>query len=195
MKNRVKIVLIAMFAFQFIVSCCNCESSETFENHYSEVSIIAYDTSGFSVVEATENVFKNAFGLGILVGSEAIKVSSSLQFFKELGFGSALAFQCDCDENKFLYPDPLSKLVIYAIDPDTLVKTIVTENFNMRSYDDTFISVDAFFELREEWHDGFQLTLVSSDNLPDQVIFMAEVFLASGKSFTNQTATVHFISN
>ena len=194
MKNKVTIVLSVMFMFQFIVSCCNCDPTETFENHYQELTIFAYDTSGFNVKEATENAYKNAFGLGVMVKFESIKVSDSMNCYSNLGFGTALAFSdCDCVGDEFLYPDPLTKLVIYALDPVSLEKTVITERFKIQFYDDSLISIDSFFEQREEWHDGFQLTLVAYNELPDTIIFVAEVFLESGKSFINQTNIITFI--
>jgi len=194
MKNKVAIVLSVMFMFQFIVSCCNCDPTETFENHYNELTVIPYDTSGFSVKEATDNVYKNAFGLGVMVNFETIKVSDSMSFYSNLGFGTALAFSdCDCVGDEFLYPDPLAQLVIYALDPVSLEKTEITERFKIQSYDDSLMSIHAFFKQREGWHDGFQLTLVDYNGLPDTIIFVAEVSLESGKSFINQTNIITFI--
>lgn len=193
MKNKVLIVLSVMFTFQFIVSCCNCDSTETFENHYNELAIIPYDTSGFSVKEATEDVYKNAFGLGVMVNFETVKVSDSMRFFCDMSFGTALAFSCDCEGDTFLYPDPLAKLIIYALDPISLERTVITERFKIQSYDDSFVSIDVFFEQRQEWHDGFRLTLVDYNELPNKVIFVAEVFLESGKSFINQTSVISFV--
>jgi len=195
MKNKVWIVLSVIFTFQFIVSCCNCDPVQTFENQYDDVTVVAYDTSGFSVEEVNGEVYKNAFGLGVMVNFETIKVSSAINMFAPMGFGTALAFSCDCIGDEFLYPDPLTKLVIYSIDPVSLEKIDVTENFKMPSYDDQLISVDEFFKQRAVWHDGFQLTLVNYENLDDEVIFEAEVFLESGKSFKKQTAIIKFINN
>lgn len=192
MKNKVLIVLATMFLSQMFFSCwpCDCSPSETFENNYIDVSITPYDTSGFNPEIIVDKAFKNAFGLGISVIFEPIKIACSFKTLSNLGFTSAMA--CSCAEDKYIYPDPISYINIYIIDTQTDLKIDVTNNFKIYSYSDELISLSDFFEKREIWHDGFQIELIEYDTMPNSVIFIAEVFLESGKTFSNQTEIVKF---
>lgn len=193
MKNKVLIVLSTMFLSQVFFSCCDCPISETFENNYTNVSIIPYDTSGFNTEIVIDKVSKNTFGLGLLVNFETIKVASNFKKLSSLGFNSALAFSdCDCIGDEFNYPDPIDNFKISIIDTQTEQNMYVTENFKIYSYSNELITLNDFFNQRENWHDGFQIELVAYDSMPNSVIFMVEVFLESGKTFSNQTEIINF---
>src|SRR3989339_658107 len=49
-------------------------------------------------------------------------------------------------------------------------------------------------EIREEWHDGFQLDLLDYKTIPDNAVFIAEAFLESGLMFTAETPEIYFKS-
>lgn len=195
MKNKVLIVVSIMFLTQLFFSCwrCNCPTPETFENNYTDVSIIPYDTSGFNYEVVNDTVNKNTFGLGILVNFETIKVAFNFKKLATLGFNSALAFSdCDCVEDEFIYPDPINNFNIYMLDTQTEQRTDITQNFRIYSYSNELIPLNEFFEQRENWHDGFQIELVEYDSMPNSGVFEVEVFLDSGKTFSNHTGIINF---
>jgi len=194
MKNKVLIILSAMFLSQMFFSCwgCDCSAPSTFENNYTDVSIIPYDTSGFNPEIVVNKAYKNAFGLGISVIFEPIKISYNLKIFSDLGFTSAMAFSCDCETDKYIYPDPIDYMNIYIIDTQTEQKIDITDKFKIYFYSNELISLNEFFEQRENWHDGFQIELVEFESIPNSVIFIAEIFLESGKTFSNQTEIINF---
>lgn len=194
MKNKVMIVLAAMFLSQMFFSCwgCDCPAPSTFENNYTDVSIIPYDTSGFNPKILVNKAHKNAFGLGISVIFEPVKIADNFKLFSGLGFTSAMAFSCDCAGDKYLYPDPIDYVNIYIIDTQTDQKIDVTENFKIYFYSNELMSLSEFFKQRENWQDGFQIELVAYETMPNAVIFIAEVFLKSGKTFSNKTQVVNF---
>ena len=109
-----------MFLSQIFFSCCDCSPTSTYENNYTDVSIIPYDTSGFNNKIVVDKVYKNTFGLGISVIFEPVKISDNSKLFSGLGFNSALAFSdCDCIDDKYIYPDPIDYINIYIIDTQT----------------------------------------------------------------------------
>ncbi len=186
MKNKVFIVLSTMFLSQMFFSCwgCDCPTPEIFENNYTDVSVIPYDTSGFNYEVVNDTVAKNTFGLGVLVNFETIKIASNFLKLSALGFNSALAFSdCNCPGDEFVYPDPIDSFNIYIINLETEQKVDITQNFRIYSYSNELITLSEFFEQRENWHDGFQIELVEYDSMPNSGIFEVEVFLESVQPF------------
>jgi hypothetical protein len=54
------------------------------------------------------------------------------------------------------------------------------------------MGLEEFMQIREEWHDGFQLQLSDYQWVPNDVVFEAKVQLESGITFTGQTKLIHF---
>lgn len=188
MRNKVLIILLLGFMLQIIISCCNCGDSYTYENNYTGLTVTAYDNSGFYAEIATDTVYKNAFGLGVLVNFESKLAENNAN----LGFGFAMAFSCECVSDEYLYPDPISGMKIYCIDQIDGQKLDVTDCFLIQGYNGEFLALEDFFAQREEWHDGFQIELAESDLIANSVVFEVEVFFESNKSFVAQTDIVKF---
>ncbi|GAF05135.1 hypothetical protein [Saccharicrinis fermentans] len=188
MRNKVLIILVTGFLLQVIISCCDCGDPHTYENIYTGVTVIPYDNSGFYPEIVVDTVYKNAFGLGVQVDFESRQYANHIN----LGFTSAMAFQCDCIEPDYLYSDPINHMEIFMIIPNSQVETNVTDLFQIYNYTNELISLDDFFAQREEWHDGFQIELVKYESIPKSVIFKVEVFLESGNSYLDQTNILNF---
>ena len=190
MKNKVVTILFLGFLSQIILSCCDCGEAFTYQNLYTGVTIIPYDISGFNAEIATDTVYRNAFGLGVMVNFEtklAVNAPKS-----GLGFNASMAMSCDCVEDKYVYPDPISHFDLFMINQSNGQKTKVNQYFKILGYNGEPISLEEFFPQRQEWHDGFQIELVTFDSIPNSVIFEVEVFLMSNQSFNGQTEVVNF---
>lgn len=190
MKNKVLTILFLGFLSQIILSCCDCSEAFTYQNLYTGVTIIPYDISGFNAEIATDTVYKNAFGLGVMVNFETKLAVNAPK--PGLGFNAAVAISCDCVEDSYVYPDPISHFDLYMIDAFNGEKTKVNQHFKIVGYNGELISLEEFFPQRQEWHDGFQIELVTFDAISNSVIFEVEVFLKSDRSFTGQTEVVNF---
>ncbi|MBS4061081.1 MAG: hypothetical protein KG029_11840 [Bacteroidetes bacterium] len=188
MRNKVLIILVVGFLSQILISCCKCGDSFTFENIYTGVTVIPYDNSGFAPKIAIDTVYKNAFGLGVLVNFESKPYAN--HFYLSLGFDAAMA--CDCIGDEFIYPDPISHMEIFMINQMNGQNLNVTDHFQIYGYTGELMTLDDFFVQRQSWHDGFQIELVKHDSIPMSAIFSAEVFFKSGKSFIGQTTIVNF---
>lgn len=192
MRQKVFIILAILSLSQLLISCCDCDPTLTYENTYKDVTIIPYDISGYNTVIAEDTVYRNAFGLGISVGFDSKVYANTTFSISSLGFSSAQAFSCDCLGDQYLYPDPIDYINIYIDDQQTTDRIDVTHCFEINSYSGETIALPDFFEQRESWHDGFQIRLVKHEQIPNSVVFIAEVFLVSGKTLTNQTEIVNF---
>lgn len=190
MRNKVLTILLLGFVSQIIISCCDCGETFTYENIYTGVAVTPYDNSGFYSEIATDTVYKNAFGLGVQVNFESKLAENNIDL--GLGFSSAMAFSCDCIGDEYLYPDPISYLMIFMIDQVNGQKIDVTDYFQIQGYNGDLIALKDFFAQREEWHDGFQIELVEHDSISNSVIFEVAVFFESSKSFIGQTDIVNF---
>lgn len=183
-------LLLVVFLSQLINSCIfHCPDPAAYENIYTEVSITAINTAGFYPTEVSDSVYKNAFGLTILVNFESNQIAAA-QPLTFPGFKTAFALSCDGDT--YLYPDPIKTLEIYAVDPNNSERINATRWFSIYGYNSDLLGLEEFMKIREAWHDGFQLELSDFQLVPDKVIFEAVVQLESGITFTGQTKLIHF---
>ena len=195
-NNMIKKSLFLLLLFVLVklfVSCdSRCGGSATYENIYNNVTIKAFNTAGFQSIPVEDSVFKNTFGLTISMNFETNQVARNKIPFQS-GFSSAMALECT--STTYLYPDPLDIIEIYVVDTKTQVKQNVSRCFGIYGYGGNgTMTLEEFFEIREEWHDGFQLDLLDYKTIPDNAVFIAEAFLESGLMFTAETPEIHFKS-
>jgi len=193
MRNKTLIILAVIFLSQVVISCCDCGSPVTIENLYTDIKVTPYDNSGFTPEVAKNKVYKRAFGLEIYANYESKIYAQNSTSLSNFGFSSAMAFSCNCDySDEYLYPNPISHMRIFIDDLQSEQRIDVTDCFQIRSYEGDNVSLDVFFENKDDWHDVFQIELVTHDSIPNAAIFIAEVFLESGESLKNQTDIVNF---
>lgn len=192
MVKKTFLVLLIFFIIQLIISCifCNCEDAVTFEVNYNSVEITPINTAGFSDEIVNDSIYKNAFGITILIYSDHTLINSVSNNYT-LGFSTA--FACSCEDDTYIYPDPISHVDIFIIDTETNERTNVTDYFGMPVDNNEHVSLEQFFNERADWHDGFQFELVNFNPIPNSVIFVTEAYLESGKMFTNETTQINFI--
>jgi hypothetical protein len=190
MLKKTILLLLGVFVLQTINSCIfRCPDPVTFENIYNGVSITAYNTAGFYPTEVSDSVYKNAFGLTVLVNFESTPIAAAWK--KAIPrFNTAFAFSCEGDT--YLYPDPIQTLEIYALEPNNPEKINATSWFSISGYNSDLMGLEEFMQIREEWHDGFQIELSDYQWVPNEVVFEAKVQLESGITFTGQTKLIHF---
>lgn len=191
MFKKVILILVVLFSIQVLISCifCDCQDPETYEITYTSVNVTALNTSGFTDQEVTDSIYKNAFGLLVAMNSDFTLMHTVSPNFT-LGFSTVMA--CSCEEDTYIYPDPLTNINIYVVDTDTNEKINVSEKFKIRSYYDGLISLDEFFAQRENWYDGFQFELVDFNTIPNSSIFIVEAQLESGIILSSETQQVNF---
>lgn len=184
-------IVLFLFSIQVVTSCIfHCPEPMSYENSYNSVSIEAYDNSGFYPQIVNDTVYKNAFGLAVMVNFESVQISE-LNFYKLNFFNTAMALNCENDN--FTYPDPISHVEIFITDTKTGEINNATEFFMTESYmSGQLISLEQFFIEREEWHDGFQFQLVNWDSIPNSAIFTAKAYLESGQLFLQETEQINF---
>jgi hypothetical protein len=189
LKKSIFLLLIA-FLSQLIPGCLfRCPDPATYENIYTGVTLTAFNTAGFYPSEVVDSVYKNAFGLTVSVNFESKQMAAAkLRLIPEIK--SAYAFSCE--EDTYLYPDPINTLEIYAVNPDNSERMNATSWFSIYGYNSDLLGLDEFMKIREVWHDGFQIELSDFQSVPDDVIFEAVVQLESGTTFTNRTKLIHF---
>jgi hypothetical protein len=192
MIKKTFLVLLTFFIIQLIISCifCTCDDAVTYEVNYNSVEITPMNTAGFSNEIVNDSVYKNAFGISILIHSDHTLINSVSNNYT-LGFSTALA--CSCEDDTYIYPDPVSHVYIFIIDTETNERTNVTDYFGMPVGNNEHVSLKQFFNERAYWHDGFQFELVNFNPIPNSVIFVTEAYLESGKMFTNETKQINFI--
>lgn len=176
---------------QSLSSCfwsCNCPEMSTYEIEYNNVDITAYDTSDFGYSPVEDSVYKNAFGLGVLVSSTQNKIG--MVQIGSFGFSNAMA--CDCMGSEYRYPDPIDNAVIYMTNIESGIEQEVTEFFEISGYDGVPIALETFFMNRYDGHDGFQFKLAQYDEVPNSVIFRVEISLESGTVFSDETDQINF---
>jgi hypothetical protein len=190
MFRKVLFIIGLFFLVQVITSCLfHCPEPGTFENRYYAVQIEARNTSGFYDIPVTDSVFKNTFGLIVAVNFESVQIANKGFSFQV--FNTAMAFSCVGDT--YLYPDPIDYIEIYVLDTKTQIRQKVSECFGVYGYSTSEpMTLDEFFEIREDWHDGFQFELIDYKTIPDDAVFIAEALLESGQIFTAETAEIHF---
>lgn len=54
------------------------------------------------------------------------------------------------------------------------------------------MTINELFEIREEWHDGFQVDMSEYDNIPDSSVFTVIILLESGTELIEQTQEITF---
>ena len=194
--QKTLLLLVLLFTLQLAVSCgddCVCPGAETYEVDYREVNITPYNTAGFVARVVEDSVPKNAFGLEIQVDFDLTKISYQ-PVSLPAGFGYSYALACDCVGPEYVYPDSLDYLTIRMTDVATDEAQDVSSWFaTYAGYgSDELISLEAFFQSRAEWHDGFRLELIKYDAVPRAAVFVVEAYLTSGKTFATQTIPIHF---
>ncbi len=183
-------LLLLVFLLQLIPSCIfRCPDPGVFENIYTDVSITAINTAGFYPSEVSDSVYKNAFGLTVVVNFEWKQIAAT---WKKAIPRFKTAFALSCDGDTYLYPDPIKTLEIYALDPNNSERINASSWFSIHGYNSNLLGLEEFMQIREEWHDGFQLELSDYSLVPNDVVFEAVVQLESGITFTGQTKLIHF---
>lgn len=185
------LVLVVLFSIQVLISCifCNCNDPETYSITYTSVNVTPINTSGFTDKEVTDSVYKNAFGLSVYMNSDFTIMHTAIPNFT-LGFSTVMA--CSCEDNTYIYADPLDYISILMIDSETEQITNVSQNFRVQSYYSELITLEQLFAERENWYDGFQFELIDFETIPNSVIFRVEAYLESGTLFTSETQQINF---
>ena len=99
-----------------------------------------------------------------------------------------------CVDDTYLFPDPIKNIELFITDKLNDEELNATELFKIKDYNQELVSLEDFFIIRDEWHDGFEFELTEYQNLPDSATFKVEVYLESGIIFTEETETVYFIN-
>jgi len=191
LKKSLQLILF-VFTLQIVTSCfVECGEPKTFEINYNSAVIIPCNTSGFYYKEVEDSVFKNTFGLIVGVESELIQIAENHKLNLSI-FKSAMALSCVDDT--YLFPDPIKNIELFITDKLNDEELNATELFKIKDYNQELVSLEDFFIIRDEWHDGFEFELTEYQNLPDSATFKVEVYLESGIIFTEETETVYFIN-
>lgn len=196
--NKKVIIIFLIYFIPFLATCCftcDCDPIKTFESTYNDLDIRAWDTSGFENKEVVNSAYKNAFGLTISVQFELNQISYSKPIWNisSFGFTSAYAMsECDCPMDEYINLDPLASIKINVINLETQEITDVTDNFTTYNYNGEQMTISELFEIRDEWHDGFQLDMSEYDNIPDSSLFSVIISLESGAELIKQTQEITF---
>lgn len=194
MKKTI-IVLGLIYLIQFTISCipCDCNPPQTFEIIYYDITVTAYNTAGYQNNIVEDTIYKNAFGLTVTVDFDLITIAKLMNPKGKAGFNIATAWSCSCVEDKFEYTDPIDRIEIFVIDPKTQETVEITNNFAIYEYSkEELISLEEFFNNREDWHDGFQFELVEFELIPNSTVFRVDIYLESGTRFTKETDQINF---
>lgn len=196
--NKKVIIIFLIYFIQFLAtSCfpCNCDPIKTFERTYNNLEIKAWDTSKFQNKEVINSAYKNAFGLTISVQFDLHQISYSKPILdiSAFGFTSAYAMSdCDCPEDKYINIDPIASIKINVTNLETQETIDVTDNFTTNNYNGEPVTINKFLEIRENWHDGFQVDMSEYDNIPNNSQFKIIVSLESGAELVEQTQEITF---
>lgn len=190
MNSKSIIVLVSIFVLQSITSCipCKCDPPATYEVTYDSITIIPWNTSGFNATEVADVAYRNAFGLSLTANFEPQKIACH-----SLGLGFSAAMACSCADDKYLFNNPVAYADIFMTDLANGEQTEVSALFGAYGYGDELITLEELFEIRQEWHDGFQFELTTFEDVPDAVTFTVDLYLESGIKFTEQTKEINFI--
>ncbi len=197
MIKKITTVLGMLFFTQFLLSCfpCKCPQPKSWEVHYSELTVTAYNTSGFQYKDVEDTVHRNAFGLGVSVSSDLIELAGGGSSGSFGGFGYANALSCDCIADEYTYSDPIDYMEIFVTDTKTSEVWEVTDLFTTYSGSDgNLVRLDEFFKQREDWQDGFQMELAEYKSIPHSAVFRVDAYLKSGKMLSKQTQLIHFFN-
>lgn len=180
-----------LFAFQFLFSCiCNCDKINDYQVTYTEVDVTGLDTSGFSNTKVVDSVYRNSFGLEVLMSFVYTEISEAINF-RLYGFNSASAFSCDCIGPEYVYPDKMEGIEIFVISEGR--EELKTSAFSIQNYQGDWLSLPEYFQIKEDWQDSFQIQLTNYEAIPDRASLKIEVVMTSGKNFTASTKTFTFI--
>jgi hypothetical protein len=190
MLKKTLFVSLFIFLSRLLISC-TCPEVYTYEIEYTDVEIVAYDTSGSQEKEVQDSVFKNTFILRTHMLSQERQLAVATP-----GFSSARAISCP--ESTYLYADPISGINLFMIDPENQLRKNANAFFLTYSYhQDKSILLEEYMTDStnmgaEYWIENLQLELISHDSIPQSAIFEIEVQLQSGKLFTSHTPEIHF---
>lgn len=195
--NKKIISLCLLYFFQLIASSCdpcNCDPAKTFERTDNGIELKAWNISGLQNEEISNPINKNSIGLSISIESELNQIVSSKSKlnFRAFGFASAYALSCDCDPDIFINVDPIESILITVVDTETKEIRNITNNFTTYSFNYKELTIRELFEVKPDWHDGFQLDLTKYDNIPDASIFIVKIILQSGIELVEQTQEINF---
>jgi len=193
MIKKIIIVLAILFLGQLIMSCifCNCNDPETYEVNYTSIFVTAFNTAGFMNTEVEDSVYKNAFGISVSVASNYVISTNTESSYFTLGFNSVKA--CSCVDDTYIYPDPISFVEILVTDTETNQTNDVTSNFRAQSYYyNHVITLEQYFDERQQWDVWFQFDLVDLENIPDEAIFTINLYLESRTSLSEETKQINF---
>lgn len=192
MIKKVLLILAIIFSLQVTMSCifCNCPDTNTYDVIYNSASVTAINTSGFNYETVTDSVYKNAFGLEILISYDQVLSTTNNSSYFTLGFKPLMA--CSCNSNEYLFPDPVSDIQIFSINTLTNESVNVTSDFEVPVWHDEGMSIQGYIEQGIEWLTYLQVEMVEHEEIPSSVIFRVEVTLQSGTIFTDETSQVNF---
>ena len=195
MIKKTFIVLGLIYLVQFAISCipCDCPGAETFEIDYYDLKVQAYNTAGFHDDIVEDTIYKNALGLIVTVEFDLINIAQLNSTEPSFCFNYGALWACSCVEDEFQYPDPIDRMEVFVSNVQTLETVEVTSSFSIYEYSkEELISLEEFFNNRENWHDGFQFELTEFDLIPNSAIFTVDTYLKSGVKFTKKTEQINF---
>lgn len=197
--NKKVITIFLIYFIQFLgTSCfpsCDCDPIKTFERTYNGIELKAWDTSGFQIEEVINSAYKNAFGLTISVQFDLNQIASSKPKLNMSSFGYTSAYavsDCDCPSDEYINIDPIFSIKINVTNLENEEIIDVTDNFTTYSYNGEQLTISELFEIREDWHDGFQVDLSEYENIPDRSLFTVIILLESGTELIEQTQEITF---
>ena len=197
MIKKAVLILTVIFITQILFSCimtCDCPDIIEYNVSYESVKIKALNTSGFQYTEVADSVYKNAFGLEIIVLSDLTELRKIESSSYNLGFNSAQA--CSCLDNTYNIPDPILAIEIFVVDTEINHRINVTNKFEMPSYDNETIPINQMIQtqmnLDNYWINDFHCQLINSEGIPNSVIFVMEIHLESGIILSDETSQVNF---
>lgn len=189
---RVIFVLFLFNIAQFFLTACDLSGggeSGTYSKSYHSLSVQAWDTSGFQSILASDSVTKVAFGLTINVNFDLEEVAINELHLSSFGFSSVMA---DPVPPEYINIDPMESLEIIATDKQSGLDYVVTDNFVSYNFAGNQMTIAELFDNLEEWQDGFQLDLNSSENIFTRTVFAINIQLESGKILTTDTEEILF---
>lgn len=197
MNSKSLVVFVGIFVIQTISSCCNCDEAFNYNVQYNSLTISPVNISdGLINSEVIDTAFRDSFGLEVLINSELLLAANSSEIFRSFGFSSANA--CSCPKDEFQVLDPVTSVDIYVTDVKNSIESKVNSLFNVITSDiegAQSASLEDFFDIRNAlMSEFFQVQLVEFNTLPDVVFFRVDVFLESGRKFSEVTDEVLFIN-
>jgi hypothetical protein len=191
--KKVLFLLVTLFLIQFVISChpCNC-SNTSYDVIYDGINLNAINTSKFQpqIIEEYDTVYRNIFALGVVLQYDLEERTGMVLPSASYGFSSAMA--CSCYTPRF-YPDGISHAKVFVIDTNTDEKTEITTNFGVHSPQaDGFISLEEFFDQKDESQNYFIFQLLDGQNIPNSSVFTVETHLFSGEILSQSSSQIIF---